>query len=96
LALTFSTLLSSQVSGAHRARLFGAPAWGNDPRYEVWEAESNLLISGSHFLSTHGRWRPSGIRCDSASTPIRKSRRPVGSSGSAATDQPILSVPHPA
>src|SRR5687767_4507382 len=29
LALTFSTLLSSQVSGAHRAGILISPAWGN-------------------------------------------------------------------
>ena len=30
------------------------------------------------------------------STPIGRSRRPVGSSGSAALNQPIFGVPHPA
>jgi hypothetical protein len=37
LALTFSTLLSSQVSGAHRTEACWAPAWGSDPHYEVWQ-----------------------------------------------------------
>jgi len=35
------------------------------------------------------------MRLDKHAT-IQISRRPVGSSGSAATDQAILSVPHPA
>jgi hypothetical protein len=43
LALTFSTLLSSQVSGAHRTE-FLCSAWGNDPRYEVWEVQVKCII----------------------------------------------------
>jgi hypothetical protein len=63
LALTFSTLLSSQVSGAHRTELVWAPAWGSDPHYEVWQVRvkpgpfgSSRTIRGPdlmHLLRAH-------------------------------------------
>jgi hypothetical protein len=70
-------------------------AWGNDPRYEVCDVRVKLQALGSNFLFHPAASVPPDSM-SSASTPIRSSRRPMGSSGSAAIDQSIFGVPHPA
>ena len=100
LALTFSTLLSSQVSGAHRAGIF-CSGLGQRPTICGLRSSSQIgsswfVLLGSDFLLHHGRSEPAGLSAHGACAPIRTSRWPVGSSGSAAEDQAILRVPHPA
>jgi hypothetical protein len=100
LALTFSTLLSSQVSGAHRAEIF-CSGLGQRPTICGLRSSSQIgsswfVLLGSDFLLHHGRSEPAGLSAHVPCAPIRTSRWPVGSSGSAAEDQAILRVPHPA
>jgi hypothetical protein len=77
LALTFSTLLSSQVSGAHRAGGFSTGLGQLDQHYEVWSAESNR-----HFVPPPARQTPAEIpvpsECYSVSASIPTDRWPVG------------------
>ena len=66
LALTFSTLLSSQVSGAHRAGIFllrlGATT------HDMWSAkfESNSFFLARTSSCTHGRSEAAGLGTRSA------------------------------
>ena len=72
LALTFSTLLSSQVSGAHRTG-FLCPAWGSDPHYEVWQVRVKLGPLVSHPQAISPRFRCASLE----DTSVRTVRRPV-------------------
>ena len=67
LALTFSTLLSSQVSGAHRAEIF-CSGLGQRPTICGLRSSSQIgsswfVLLGSDFLLHHGRSEAARTRC---------------------------------